>query len=82
MNLFSTKPDGSREVIDEVINIGEIDYVKDGVIHRSRPLKAVMVKQQSVLAKLDSYEPGTIAFTVGFSNVWQKDIDGTWVSIV
>lgn len=79
MNIFRNMPSGGREVIDKVVSIGDIDYVKDGEICQQSPVQAVMIKEVEDLDLLESYEPGTIAFTAGFVNVWQKDVDGEWV---
>ena len=82
MNIFRDRPNGSREVIDSVVNIGEIDYVQDGKIHKSSPLKAVQIRDGNDLELLESYETGTIAYTAGFKSAWQKSEDGTWESII
>lgn len=59
------------------------DYIdSNGDIHQNVQAANVMVKAQDDLASLTDYEPGTVAFTAGFKNVWQKKADGTWESLL
>lgn len=56
-----------------------IDYVLNGVVHAGAVPSAVMVTAESDLANLpDTYEPGTIAYTAGYQDIWQLAADGTW----
>lgn len=43
---------------------------------------AVMVKDETELANLTGYAPGTIAFTAGYKAMWQLDLDGNWETII
>lgn len=63
--------------------IGQLDYVKDGVLHRGANTPSVMVTAESDLSELPKdYPPGTIAQTAGFKQMWQLAADGTWVSLL
>ena len=70
----------TNTVVDAVD--GVTDYVKDGVLHKNAVMGNVMVESESDLANLTQYETGSIAYTVGYENIWQKDADGTWQSMV
>lgn len=67
----------------EVIDIGALDYIDaDGDLVQKAPLKAVMVRTVADLGDLaDLYEPGTFAFTAGFTAIWQLDTAGTWQEV-
>ena len=71
-------------VIEKVLSkIGQLDYVKDGELHRGGPAPSIMVTAQADLANLpDDYPPGTMAYTAGFKAMWQLAADGTWVSLM
>ncbi len=60
----------------------ECDYVQNGVIYTGAKAESVMVTSQSDLEQLSGYAPGTIAYTAGFTDMWQLAADGTWVSCV
>lgn len=45
------------------------------------PYESIMVSSQSDLSSLIC-EPGTVAYTAGFGNMWQLDAEGTWQTIV
>lgn len=53
----------------------------DGVKITPVPDTSIMVSSQSDLSSLIC-EPGTVAYTAGFGNMWQKAADGTWATIV
>lgn len=56
-----------------------IDYIKNGKIHADVTSNMVMVASKSEAeSMLADYPPGTIAFTAGYTNMWQKKADGTW----
>ena len=59
------------------------DYIDaSGNIQQNVQGGNVMVRTQADLSSLTSYLPGTIAFTAGFVNMWQKKADGTWISML
>ena len=59
--------------------MGNIDYVKDGKIHVDIPSNQVMVVSKAEAeSTLADYPPGTIAFTAGYVDIWQKAADATW----
>ena len=70
------------QVFDAVQDLGNIDYVKNGVIYKNAPCVAVLIASSADLELLEDYEAGTVAFTAGFENMWQKDIDGTFVQMI
>lgn len=73
------------EVINESIlsKIGQLDYVKDDILHRGANAPSVMVNSQDDLNQLPSvYPPGTLAYTAGFKAMWQLAADGSWVSLM
>lgn len=82
MLLRRKKPNGEDVYVADVVSdTGNMDYVLNGVVIKDAPTKAVMVTAQSDLANLTGYEAGTIAYTAGFSDMWQLNASGTWVEI-
>lgn len=71
------KPDISR-----VQSMDELDYVDDGDLIRGSSAGSVMIESSSDLSLLTDYAPGSIAFTAGYENMWQKKADGTWKQFV
>ena len=69
-------------VADVVQPMENIDIVKDGVLYPDNPIRQVLVGSESDLDQLGEYAPGTLAFTAGYLNIWQKSVDGTFVAIV
>ena len=73
----------SRLVIPSSSNI---DYIKDGKIYKdiykNRSSQSILISSEEDLNLLTSYSPGTIAFTAGFSSMWQKNVDGNWETIL
>lgn len=63
--------------------VGLMDYVSGTTLHKQVPSDSVMVTAQTDLAKIkDNYNPGVVAYTAGFTNMWQLSAAGEWVSIV
>ena len=59
--------------------MGNIDYVKNGRIIADVPSNQVMVTNKfEAESMLVDYPPGTIAFTAGYADIWQKKADGSW----
>ena len=81
MNTTVKKPNGTRWVADIVQDAGNTDYVLDGVVYQNAPIKTVLVASQSDLSLLEDYGPGTVAYTAGMANMWQKAPDGTWTDM-
>ena len=82
--MLVTKGQNDPRVFDFVTTLGNVDFVDaDGAIHTEEPVRGVMVRSEDDLAlsAFEDYSPGTIAFTAGFENLWQKAADGTWASI-
>ena len=82
MNIKRNRSDSELAYADVVQDEGNTDYVLDGVIYKNSPVKNVMVSDADDLDLLEDYEPCTIAYTAGYTNIWQKDVDGEWVAIV
>ena len=63
-----------------------IDYVKNGKIYKdiykNESSQSILISSEEDLNLLTSYSPGTIAFTAGFSSMWQKNVDGNWETIL
>ena len=59
-----------------------IDYIdSDSSTVMDSPIKSIMITDESDLATLTEYNVGTIAFTAGFSKMYQLDADGDWIDI-
>ena len=71
---------GKDGYFDAVRNLGDTDYLKDGVITKHAPIQLVLVSSESDLSSLTDYEAGTIAYTAGFVNMWQLSPDDNWVA--
>lgn len=62
---------------------GEIDYVKDGVLHQRENAPCVQITSETELPNLiQHYSPGAIAYTAGWKNAWQLSANGEWVSML
>jgi len=61
---------------------GLTDYIKDGKVVKESKVRSVMVTAKSDLANLKGYNPGDMAYTAGYKNIWQKKADGTWEAII
>lgn len=82
MNRVIKNHGKSDTILDVVSDMGNTDYVKNGIIYRDNPVKNVLVGSENDLAYLTDYEPGTVAYTAGYQAMWQKDVTGEWVDIV
>ena len=68
---------GMVDVTTEVI-----DYIdSDSATVMDSPIKSIMITEESDLATLTEYNVGTIAFTAGFTKMYQLDADGDWINI-
>lgn len=74
--------EGGSDYIDQVQQVGNLDYVVNGKIITNSGGKSVLVETENDLVLLGAYEPGTIAYTAGFVKVWQKDSSGQWIQMV
>ena len=76
------KMKNNSEIYDIIQSIGTTDYIDDnGDITTDVEISSIMVRSSSDLTSLSDYKPGTIAYTAGFSSMWQKSADGTWSEI-
>lgn len=69
-------------VADVVQATENVDIISDGVLYTDNPVRQVLVASEDDLDQLDEYAPGTIAFTGGYTNIWQKTVGGGWIAIV
>lgn len=62
---------------------GEIDYVNnEGELHTGANAPAILVRAEGDLANLpNTYAPGSLAFTAGFKQMWQRNAEGKWISL-
>lgn len=45
-------------------------------------VSSVLVESQSDLADIpDAVSPGSLAYTAGFTKIWQKGFDGSWTEV-
>lgn len=73
-------PESNASYVDVVNTVGDMGFVKDGKLYKHSDATSIMVNSSSELASL-ACEPGSVAFTAGFENMWQLDASGQWVSI-
>ena len=79
MQTLVKKQDEPKWVIADVVqDSGNTDYVINGEIYENSPVKIILISDESELELLTNYEPGAIAYTAGFTSMWQKAPDGTW----
>lgn len=83
MLLHRTSPNESSPKYSDVVNTaGNLDYVQDGRLYKNNPASSVMVTAETDLdSLLDGYPAGTVAYTAGFTSMWQKDASGEWVEL-
>lgn len=77
-------PGASTPAYSDVVNTtGNLDYIKNGKLFKNQPTPSVMVTAETDLDSdlLSGYPAGTIAYTAGFANMWQKDASGEWVEL-
>lgn len=71
---------GKDGYFDAVRNLGDTDYLQDGEIVKDAPMSLILVGSSSDLSSLENYEPGSIAYTAGFAQMWQLSPAGEWVA--
>lgn len=76
--LVKKQNDPKWIIADVVQDSGNTDYVVDGEVYENAPIKIILISSESELELLSKYEPGSIAYTAGFTSMWQKAPDGTW----
>lgn len=81
--IIPKKKPGSDVVynVDLVSTIGDMGYTKDGELHKHSSASSIMITGSSELSTLTGCEPGSVAFTAGFENMWQLNASGQWISI-
>lgn len=83
MLIKKSKPNSNIPFLVDLVNeASNQDYVLNGEIHKNSAIAVILVGSQSDLASLtDKYEPGAVAYTAGFVNIWQLDTSGNWVEV-
>ncbi len=72
-----------ENIVADIIQSEEnMAYIRDGEVVSDVPIKSVMVADDTELPLLTNFAPGSIAFTAGFAEAWQKAVDGTWVQFI
>ncbi len=80
MLLHRTEGSNKIQYYSDVVNTrGNCDVLIDGEIRKNNEIQMVLVSSYEDTGSLDNYGAGTIAFTAGFTKMWQKAPDGTWV---
>lgn len=84
MIVRRNKPGTSKPYnVDLVNTASNTDFLMGGKIYKNSTAHSVLVTAKSDLSSLTAkYEPGTIAYTAGFGNMWQLDAAGTWNAII
>ena len=84
MLVRHNKPGSNTPYSSDLVNTtGNMDYLKNGKIYKNAPTASVLVTAESDLEGLTAkYEPGTIAYTAGFVDMWQLSAAGEWVAII
>lgn len=59
----------------------DIDYVQGNNLVMGADARTVMVGSSADLAELADLTPGSIAYTAGFADMWQKNASGAWVPL-
>lgn len=69
--------------------VSTYDYVDNWVLFTNEKMKTVMIEYEGQLDGLRNestgellYPPGTIAYTPGFTNMWQLSTLGEWVPML
>ena len=78
--LLNGLVNGEQRYIDVVDSRGLTSYVKNGEVVSNNAMIMVLVNDSSDLPVLSDYAPGTIAYTAGFGQMWQKSPAGEWIS--
>lgn len=78
MTITELTEKNEPQILDLVHNKSLISYVKNDRIIRNVPIQTVLVSSDSDLELLQDYSPGTIAYTAGYQQMWQKSPNGTW----
>ena len=78
--IFNGLVNGERQYLDIVNSRGLTSYVKNGEVVSNNAMIMVLVNDSSDLPVLSDYAPGTIAYTAGFGQMWQKSPAGEWIS--
>lgn len=63
-------------------NVGANDVVGANGLTKNVLAPSVLVRSENDLAQLPEYPAGSIAYTAGFKEMWQKDASGSWVSLL
>lgn len=72
---------GIGNLLNMFLRNGETNMVKGGVLHVSRPPRAVQVESEADLFFLGELPAGSIAYTAGYAQMWQLSAAGSWEAI-
>jgi len=72
---------GIGNLLNMFLHNGETNTVKAGVLHRSDPPQAILVESEADLEHLGEAPAGSIAYTAGYSSMWQLSAPGSWEAI-
>lgn len=72
---------GIGNLLNMFLHNGATNTVKAGVLHRSDPPQAILVESQADLEHLGEVPAGSIAYTAGYSSMWQLSAAGSWEEI-
>lgn len=72
---------GIGNLLNMFLHNGATNTVKGGVLHRSDPPQAILVESQADLEHLGEVPAGSIAYTAGYSSMWQLSAAGSWEAI-
>lgn len=58
-------------------------FIYEDAYYGTNPSCSIMVDSESDLENIpNTVPPGSLAYTAGYQAMWQKGLDGNWVSIV
>jgi len=71
--------DFTRDTLTTAVSVG---YIKDGELIVGQAAAAnILVSDESDLDLIVDLEPGTLAHTPGYAEIWELDTEGNWVEI-
>ena len=80
MKITALDTQKKPQILDLVHNKSLMAYVDGNKIISNIPMQTILVSAHSDLENLIDYSPGTIAYTAGYRQMWQKAPNGSWVA--
>ena len=68
-------------MIKGFVNGEEIAYVKNGLVLKGVTMQEMVGSEDDLVNLPEDIMPGSVAFTAGYSSMWQKAADGSWEEI-